>query len=295
MLISELRKNPSVNKKITMFEYIKSLPSLENIFLSFSNVPKLGINPKSKWKTTPIGIYSYPLWLFNKRDLLQSIEDKRLYFLLEYGFDREFAIFFKYNGSYLDASSYSNEDYKKDVKKLKEFSNIDIDWEYYETNAGTFEDLNNLIQYVGRKLFQTGQYSSTAFWAKTYLLLGYNCIIDNNYRIHGSEKIQSVHFTKKGISNVTVLNNNLFGNSDWDKIYDWKSYFNKIRRLIYSTDENISLTRDDFFFFIQDPNADKVIELLKKHNLLTKLINILEKRSFYDKEKVIDKLKSKNI
>lgn len=66
--IIEARRNPEQNPKISVNEYItravasaQPLPdsTFKNIFVSFTELPKLGINPGSHYNT-PIGIYAYP-------------------------------------------------------------------------------------------------------------------------------------------------------------------------------------------------------------------------------------------
>lgn len=66
--IIEARRNPEQNPKVSVNQYItqalagaQPLPNtgFKNLFVSFTDLPKLGINPGSKYNT-PIGIYSYP-------------------------------------------------------------------------------------------------------------------------------------------------------------------------------------------------------------------------------------------
>lgn len=66
--IIEARRNPEQNPKISVNEYIRravasaqplSNTGFKNLFVSFTKLPKLGINPQSRYNT-PIGIYAYP-------------------------------------------------------------------------------------------------------------------------------------------------------------------------------------------------------------------------------------------
>lgn len=65
---TEARKNPELNPKTSINAVIQDylnqaekLPgtSISNLFVSFTKLPKLGINPKSEY-STPNGIYAYP-------------------------------------------------------------------------------------------------------------------------------------------------------------------------------------------------------------------------------------------
>lgn len=66
--IIEARRNPEQNPKVSVNQYItqalagaQPLPNtgFKNLFVSFTDLPKLGINPGSRY-ATPIGIYAYP-------------------------------------------------------------------------------------------------------------------------------------------------------------------------------------------------------------------------------------------
>lgn len=66
--IQEARRNPEQNPKTSVNEYIEQAlaqaeplgnTNFKNLFVSFTDLPKLGINPQSRYNT-PIGIYAYP-------------------------------------------------------------------------------------------------------------------------------------------------------------------------------------------------------------------------------------------
>lgn len=71
------RSNPSVNPKISSYEYLKQWYNDPDVYISFTTVDKVGINPQSKYNT-PIGIYTYPLqevWVQYNIGRKQSLED----------------------------------------------------------------------------------------------------------------------------------------------------------------------------------------------------------------------------
>ena len=67
--IVEARKNPELNPKESVNKQLKDLydattdtipgSNIKNLFVSFTDLDKLGINPTSRYNT-PIGIYAYP-------------------------------------------------------------------------------------------------------------------------------------------------------------------------------------------------------------------------------------------
>ncbi len=60
--IIEARSNPTLNTKISTIDQLKQYKDDPTIYVSFTNVDKIGVNPNSKFHT-PIGIYTYPLQL----------------------------------------------------------------------------------------------------------------------------------------------------------------------------------------------------------------------------------------
>lgn len=60
----EKRRNPDMNKVPTYMEVITkyaNLPNSDEYYVSFTDLPKIGINPAPRWRDTPIGVYAYPI------------------------------------------------------------------------------------------------------------------------------------------------------------------------------------------------------------------------------------------
>ena len=80
--IAEARRNPEQNPKtsinVILQDYLnqaEQLPgtSISNLFVSFTKLPKLGINPRSEYNT-PNGIYAYPVnFVMSKTKLSRSM------------------------------------------------------------------------------------------------------------------------------------------------------------------------------------------------------------------------------
>jgi hypothetical protein len=58
--ISEARRNPEQNPKISVVQALAKYKDDPDIYISFTYVDKVGINPRSTFNT-PLGIYTYPL------------------------------------------------------------------------------------------------------------------------------------------------------------------------------------------------------------------------------------------
>lgn len=120
----EARRNPEQNPKFSTWDIIKKYLDKgdENIFLTFSNIPKIGINPKSEW-STPSGFYAYQIdsWGFYGLDVENST--KPLSEIFPYAGDRKYLIFtaLKNSAIVLKISSYTMDNYEQDVLKIREY------------------------------------------------------------------------------------------------------------------------------------------------------------------------------
>jgi len=61
----EIRKNPDMNPHIGAWDCVDKYKDDKDVYISFTEIDKIGINPKSKFNT-PVGIYTYPLREFVK-------------------------------------------------------------------------------------------------------------------------------------------------------------------------------------------------------------------------------------
>jgi len=108
--LNEKRRNPENNPKEYVNDLLNKYSSTENTYVTFINVIKKGVNPKSPY-VTPAGVYAYNIK-----------ESKR-----EYNFDFPFAGNAKYasiftlsnSNKILVTDKYSEVDFKKDLEKLK--------------------------------------------------------------------------------------------------------------------------------------------------------------------------------
>ena len=63
--LQEARRNPELNPKIPSVVNLEKYENRKNVFVSFTQINKLGINPTSNYNT-PIGIYQkhhFPIYL----------------------------------------------------------------------------------------------------------------------------------------------------------------------------------------------------------------------------------------
>ena len=75
--ILEARRNPELNPKIGPYTQLKKYVDDPSIFISFTEIDKIGINPQSNYNT-PLGIYTYPLQAAWENYKIDNLFQRRL-------------------------------------------------------------------------------------------------------------------------------------------------------------------------------------------------------------------------
>jgi hypothetical protein len=139
------RKNPTQNKKISAVDYLRQWKNDPNAYISFTEINKIGINPKSKYNT-PLGIYTYPLatvWVEYDLDYASSLN--KLPFAAN--LPHIWIITPKSNSNiFIDDlySDYTSKNYDKDSELLKDLfieeslKNMEVDLSYTNTHDVAF-------------------------------------------------------------------------------------------------------------------------------------------------------------
>ena len=91
--------------------YLEKYKDDPTVYVSFSTIPKLGINPSSSWNT-PHGIYCYPL---------KELFDRKREFdlVVPYAGDRPYMFIIKSKTPLTNMMEYSKNDLQEDIKKIK--------------------------------------------------------------------------------------------------------------------------------------------------------------------------------
>jgi len=121
--VTELRKNPEQNPKVTVNSEIyqaidkagetaDTIADITNLFVTFTSIEKLGINPQSNYDT-PLGIYSYPATYIRK-----YISDRGMKGLPFAGHS-EYATIFKAKGNIINLVNISEAEVNLYYKKIK--------------------------------------------------------------------------------------------------------------------------------------------------------------------------------
>jgi hypothetical protein len=208
-LISEARKNPGVNLKNSMTaQLIDISKDHPNAYLTFTEIPKFGANPQSKWNT-PLGICAYPIsYVIGVNGNVPFASEQPYIFVFES----------KSSSNFLDLSE-ENEDDEEDQENIKRGVELILpghsvyDNGYYTYKMMWHEMYNAIHRYITKTTDgyyppgdRTGPYSTLA--RRILMTAGYDGVIDPGYGIiHPSEPTQSIFFNIKKLNVITMIVN----------------------------------------------------------------------------------------
>lgn len=197
--IQEARRNAQLpqQQKEYLEAYLNSLPSLDNIYVHYTNADKIGINPRSDWYETPPGIYTYKVsnWYAGPGNYVEVkwkpgfAQNSRWVFVLRTDAATRL----------LNFGKYSWEQFVKDAQLLgtapeQLFPQTDIE-----------EIKNYQPNLLAQRIY------ATAFRTKSPIttfkkLLGYDGVEDPGYGyIHKNEKAQTVFFSRSAFEVLKQL------------------------------------------------------------------------------------------
>jgi len=213
-----------------------------DLYISFTKLDKLGINPTSKYGT-PIGIYTYPL-----AEILTEVKEKtsavsqmlknKIGSFVPFAGDSPWVWIIEPNrsqGKFIedigDTYMYTHSDYEKDVELLKElylkplfadYSKVapamrDFAWRDFISGCEETArhnspggDLWNVTRILADRLSYLGVHQkSSVKWNKVFRDLGYIGIADKSGKgiIHPSEPLQAVFFSTKSFNILEKIEN----------------------------------------------------------------------------------------
>lgn len=226
--ITESRKNPELNPKVSINDAVidrlrhttdEIVPGVKNLFVSFTEIEKLGINPQGMFNT-PVGIYSYPAkyveFMIGKSEGATE---------LPFAGEHPWANIFKANGNIINlaemSKSETNEYYRRIRKLWKSVSpSPSIAYEQIDQIISEAEN-SALVNYLHGGVFwyvtmeASKQYFSTVWnsslpivWNKLFRSIGIDGFVDTGAGIvHKNEPTQAVFLSKRVLSNVERVAN----------------------------------------------------------------------------------------
>jgi hypothetical protein len=260
----EYRRNNT--PKYAAIDIIRKYKDLDNVYISFTTIDKLGINPQTPYNT-PIGIYSYPLktsWEY-------------------YGMDRYgvTALPFAADGTYI----WIFEANVPDIGKMKK-TEFDIAMKKIKALGMKPSDINDAILAAnsiwgwdacyGAKLWNvTSMFANgnNKKWTKTFLDLGYNGFVDGKVTdiIHENEPVQAVFFTIKAIKILEKIHNISPKKPEYGKwAVEQKNYFKSLswEDICHRVKQDPNIVQ-----WLENPTDEQIKELININKLCIAFFN----------------------
>ena len=175
-----------------------------DVYVSFVEVNKLGINPQLTDKTTPLGIYAYPIM-----EVLDFAQNRIGTGGSLYASDRRYLCVFRGSGNILDLSIYTSRDLERDLKKLQLMIDQPLD---YATGMSPGREIWMATKLAAQQIAKRESRTKPMVWNGIFRHLGYDGVIDQGEHImHLIESTQVVFFSNTSCSIITMLLNDLFG------------------------------------------------------------------------------------
>ena len=210
--LAEARKNwdHPAQQKVYGADKLRQYANDDNIYISFTEIDKLGINPQSGYQT-PIGIYTYPLkQVFGEMDKSHSVQE------VPFAGKQPFIWICKPRVEVMELSNYRPSDLSSDIEKIKSYA---IKIKHMEPQQAI-----DFIQEAIANARGVANMDASKMWNITrtlarnptewnYILrtvLGYGAISDKTGMglIHPSEKVQAVFLSKNALQIIDKLRNN---------------------------------------------------------------------------------------
>lgn len=193
MDLIEARKNPDQNIKLStmqQFDVVMKNHDTKNLYVTFSDIPKLGANPQSSFRT-PLGIYAYPINYVKSKGIIQ----------VPFAGNRHYIIIFKCDSNKLWNLQIESPKIKSSIVDTLDSLNIQIDIPNLEK-----QPTNILWKAIYRALkFES---NIGILVRKILSKSGIIGVLDNGTgTIHEKEPIQAVFFDISELELVTILDN----------------------------------------------------------------------------------------
>lgn len=215
--LDEKRSHPDLNPHVSPYEWLEKYKNDSTVYISFTTINKIGINPSSHWKTTPNGIYTYPLkqvWKFfdHSRKIVKSKGTEL------YGDDRRYIQVMRgKQANFIEdlSTTYSKSDLQRDFKKLSRLYSNDFNMDEIKKEARRISKVSSsgatfweMVKYLAS--YDSVGSSFTFKFSSLLRKLGYSGAADKSGKgiIHYNEKIQAVFFSRKAFTHVKTLDRN---------------------------------------------------------------------------------------
>jgi len=195
------RKGLSPLKTVSTYELLEKYKDDENVYISFRNSQRININPLTKHKNTPSGIYANPLKIVWNSDFFDH-KNKNFYF--PFAGDRNYIYVIKPKNinNVLNLQKYDLNNFKKDIEKLKNSKIFDVKKiDFLVKNAKNKSTVNTMFNLKNNIINTYGAY----IWYTMFFLLKKEKTFLNKVKDFFSDS-EKEELTKHNLWNK-VLNN----------------------------------------------------------------------------------------
>lgn len=237
--IVEARRNPKhpaqIKTRKSNMRQLSPYLNSDDIFGSFTLLPKVGINPKQAWNT-PIGIYTYPL-----KQYKEAIYSEGVRGAFPFASDNPYFMILKPTTPVLDIANLQEPEFNRYVEKLEtmysQYDEEDYIGFYRDEQMDSYGSrLWSLTRELSLKLAKQKNKNPQVQWNTVLRSIGIKAIADYDGEgiIHDNEPIQAVFLTKDSVELIEKIklkyskdeiaeNPDLFFNipTDDPKIYDY--------------------------------------------------------------------------
>ena len=216
--IMEHRRNPTQNHKMSINQVIKdklsattdTIAGVKNLFVSFTEIEKLGINPRSHY-TTPNAVYAYPATYIRKAigDTMPAAGSK-----IPYAAEAPYVNIFKMSGNVVNLVNMRATDLVKYESALRDILGDAVvdDAKTHQLNDTTDSDdgyyTGNIPGAVLWRLMMAiraggaSRYKTTSGITALFIKIGIDAVYDPGKGIiHPNEKVQLAVFNTRKIVN----------------------------------------------------------------------------------------------
>jgi hypothetical protein len=210
MILLDLMERRSETAMSVLAQYLNR----PNMFVSFVDIEKLGINPSTQHTSTPIGIYAYPL-----REAYEMMRESTIPFAS----DRKYVCLFEGRGEICDIGEYDDSQFEHDYDGIctqlwrlvdannEQFALSMIEgwtgdlYHNYNTTGEVFWNLTHRIAKRAERLLGREEH---IIWNSMLRRLGYAGFVDRgNAVIHPNEPCQALLLSKANCRVVVMLIN----------------------------------------------------------------------------------------
>jgi hypothetical protein len=211
--IDERRSNPELNPKLSAFEQLRPFANQDDIYITFTALEKVGVNPRSIYNT-PIGVYTYPLKEVWKEYKIEDAKGIRLKLPFVSHQPYIHVLKGKHSKSFIKDidRDYSLSDFNRDVAVLKEINeemtNEILRYVEPASSSGAygiaFWLMTKQASSTFRQEFKFRDNNPAVAWTALFRKMGYTGMADKSGKgiIFSSEPIQAVFLVP---SEYTVL------------------------------------------------------------------------------------------